>query len=158
MNKSQLKIACNVTGIFRDAKTGEILDTFKGKNLVVNTGLYSIAARLSGLDTPLNKKGTITFCAAGTDGTAVDPTDTVLGTEIQRKQVSVRDYISGTASFTTFFNTSEANGTLLELGLFGDDATSTADSGTMFCRLVINKTKTDSETLTLVWEVSVAAS
>jgi hypothetical protein len=155
---NNIKITFNVKGTFRNAETGEITKTFKGKNLVVNTGLNSFAARCAGMDIPANKKATITYCAIGLDGTAVDPTDTTLGSELFRKQISNRDYSSATSSFRTFFNTSEANGTLLEIGLFGDDATVTADSGTMFCRLVINKEKTTSETLTLDWDVTFAAS
>lgn len=154
---SEIKIKINVIGIFRDAKTGRITRQFKAHNLAVNTGLYSIASRLAGTDVPANKKGTITYCAVGTDNTAANPSDTTLGTEIFRKQVSVRSSTLGVARFRTFFNTSEANDTLLEAGLFGDDASATADSGTLFCRLIINKTKTSAETLTLDWEVSVAA-
>lgn len=154
---NEIKIGVNVIGTFRDAKTGRITGRFAKHNLTVNTGLYSIAARLAGVDIPANKKGTITYCALGTDGTAEGAAQTKLLAEIFRKQVSVRSSLLGVATFRTYFNTSEANDTLLEAGLFGDDASATADSGTLFCRLVINKTKTSSESLTLDWEVTVSA-
>ncbi len=147
----------NVIGTFRDAKTGRITHRFAKHNLAVNTGLYSIAARLAGTDVPANKKGTITYCGVGTGTTPPAAGDTTLETEIFRKQISVRSSTLGVARFRTFFNTSEANDALKELGLFGDAATVTADSGTLFCRLAIDKTKTSSETLTLDWEVAVAA-
>jgi hypothetical protein len=156
-SKSGIKISVNVIGTLRDAKTGKITGRFKGHNLAVNVGLYSIAARLAGTDIPANTKGAITYCAVGTDNTAAAAAQTKLVTELFRKAVSVRSSTLGVARFRTFFNTSEANDTLLELALFGDDATATADSGTMFCRIVINKSKTSSETLTLDWEVTVAA-
>ena len=54
-----------------------------------------------------------------------------------------------------FFNTSEANAALKEIGLFGDDATVTADTGTLFARAAIDKTKTSSETLTIDWDVEI---
>jgi len=66
-NNGQVKIAFNVHGFFTDVKTGKITDTFEGKNLVVDSGLESLAARLAGLDTPINKRGTITYCAVGTE-------------------------------------------------------------------------------------------
>ena len=152
-----IKISVNVIGTFRDARTGKITDRFEKHNLAVNTGLYSIAARLAGVDIPANKKGTITYCALGDDGTAAAADQTKLLGEIFRKQVSVRSSTLGVATFRTYFNTSEANDTLLEAGLFGDDASATTDSGTLFCRLVINKTKTDAESLTLDWEVTISA-
>ncbi len=155
--KKEIKIKINVVGTFRDARTGKITGRFAGHNLAVNTGLNSIAARLAGTDIPANKKATINYCAVGTGVTAPDPTDTTLETEVFRKQVSVRSSTLNVARFRTFFNTAEANETLRELGLFGDDATATGDSGTLFCRLAINKTKTSSETLTLDWEIQVAA-
>jgi hypothetical protein len=156
-NKSGLKISVNVVGTLRDARTGKITGQFKGKNLAVNVGLYSIAARLAGTDIPANTKGAITYCAVGTDNTPAAAGQIKLVTEIFRKLVSVRSSTLAVARFRTFFNTDEANDTLLELGLFGDDAAITADSGTLFCRIVINKTKTSAETLTLDWEVTVAA-
>lgn len=152
-----LKIRYNVRGVLRDFKTGEITGIFEGKNLVVDSGLESIASRLSGVSNPANK-GTITYCAVGTGTDAPAAADTTLQTETFRKQVSVRDYEDNVARFRTYFNTSEANATLREVGLFGDGASATTDSGTLFCRLSINKEKTDSESLTLDWEVQVSAS
>lgn len=156
--KSKLpKIRINAVFTFRDARTGRITDQFKAHNLAVNVGLYSIAARLAGVDIPANKKGTITYCAVGTGTDAPAAGDTELQTELKRKQVSVRSVANAVAKFRTFFSTSEANGALKEAGLFGDDASSTPDSGTLFCRLAINKTKTSAETLTIDWEVTVSA-
>ncbi len=157
LKSKSLKIRINAILTFRDARSGRITDRIRVHNLAVNTGLYSIAARLSGVDIPANVKGTITYCAVGTGTDAPAAGDTDLQTEHTRKQVSVRSVTDGVAKFRTFFNTSEANAALKEAGLFGDDATSAADSGTLFCRLAINKTKTSAETLTIDWEVSVSA-
>ena len=152
-----IKISVNVRGIFRNVKTGKITDRFEAHNLVVNVGLNSIASRLSGIDSPANKKGTITYCALGTSTTAADQGDTALVAESIRKLVSVRSVASNVAKFRTFFNTSEGNINIREIGLFGDDASSTPDSGTLFARLIVSRDKTDAETLTLDWEVTVAA-
>lgn len=150
---SQIKMIFNVKGVLRDAKTGKVKDTFYGKNMAVDDGLESLASRLSGTDDPTTK-GTILYCGLGTDSTAVTANDTDLGTETVRKLITTRSSTGKTAKFKTFFNTSEGNVTIREIGLFGDDATAVADSGTLFCRLIVNKTKTSSETLTLEWDVT----
>ena len=149
--KSGIRVAVNVHGILRDAKTGRITGEFWGHNLVPTVGLNSLAARISGTDNPATK-GTVTYCAVGTDSTAAAAGNTTLNTESFRKLVSVRNSTGATAKFRTFFNTSEANVTIREIGLFGDDATVAGDSGTLFARLIVNKTKTSSETLTLDWD------
>ena len=149
--KLGIRVSVNVHGVLRDAKTGRITDEFWGHNLVPSVGLASLAARLSGTDNPATK-GTVTYCAVGTNSTAAAAGNTALGTETFRKLVSVRNSSGATARFRTFFNTSEANVTIREIGLFGDDATVAADSGTLFARLIVNKTKTSSETLTLDWD------
>jgi len=100
-------------------------------------------------------RGQVTYIAVGTGTDAPNATDTDLQTELARKQISVRSALGDTASFRIFFNTSEANGTLKEIGLFGDDATVTADSGVLFARAAIDKEKTTSETLTIDWDLSI---
>lgn len=121
------------------------------KNLVTTAGKNMIAAALIGQS---NKY--ITYCAAGTNNTAPALGDTQLGGELGRKQISVSEISSladNTAVFTTFFNTSEVNGALKEFGLFGGAASGTANSGTLVCRALENRTKTSADTLTLVWSV-----
>lgn len=140
---------------FKNEKTGKIR-VFKYNNMVVNTGLYAIAARLAGTDIPANTKGAITYCAVGTGTNAPAAGNTDLQTELDRKQIAVRSSTNAVATFRTYFNTGEANGALKEVGLFGDDATSTTDSGTLFCRANIDKTKTAANSLTIDWEISIA--
>ena len=153
--KNKLKFKGKVTLTFKNEKTGKIR-VYEYDNLVVNTGLYAIAARLAGTDIPANTKGVITYCAVGTGTDAAAAGDTDLQTELDRKQIAVRSSLLGVATFRTYFNTGEAIGTLKEIGLFGDDATITADSGTLFCRAAIDKEKTSANSLTVDWEISVA--
>ena len=135
---------------FKNVHTGEIRIE-EVDNLVTTVGKVAIIENLRGLAS----RGVITYCAVGTDATAPDVGDTVLGTELARKLVSVRSNSSNVATFQTFFTTSEANGTLAEAGLFGDLATAVADSGTLFCHTAISKTKTSGETLTITWTVTI---
>lgn len=141
----------DVIVIIRDAKTGEIKSEDHVKNVFVTTGKNSLASRLVGTDSV----GVITYCAVGTDATAPEPEDTVLGAEEYRKLISVRSSAGNVATFTTFYTTSEANGALKEAGLFGDDATGSADSGTLFCHTAIDRTKTSGDTLTIQWAVTI---
>ena len=135
----------------RDAKTGKIKSVDRVKNVFVTTGKDSIASRLIGTDA----KAIITYCGVGTSAVAPVAGNTELTTEIFRKLISVRSVSGNIATFTTFFTTSEANGALKEAGLFGDDASATADSGTLFCHTAINRTKTTGDTLSIVWNVTI---
>ena len=149
-----MKLKSNVTVISENVKTGEvkILDTH---NIACTVGKNSLAQRMVG-----SIKGNVTYFAVGTGastgGDAPAVGDTALNTELYRKQISVRSATGNSATFRIFFNVNEANGTLTEIGLFGDDATVTADTGTLFARAAITKTKTDSETLTIDWDLTIA--
>lgn len=139
--------------ILRDAKTGRIKAREIYKNLFVTTGKEAVARGISGNITSNN--GQITYCAVGTSTTSPALGNTTLVAEIARKQISTRSSSGAVATFRTFFNQSEANGVLKEAGLFGEGASATTDSGTLFARTSINRTKSSSDTLTLSWTVTV---
>lgn len=141
-----------VTLVFRDPK-GHIKDVDHVKNLITTAGKSSIADALRG--TTDNNKGIATWHAVGTGTTAPVEADTDLEAEIFRKLISVRTVAANVASFQTFFTTSEANATLRELGLFGDDASSIPGSGTLFARVAINRVKSSNDTLTILHEVTI---
>ena len=122
-------------------------------NMFLTAGKNAIASSLIG--TTANNKGIITYCALGTGSTAPALSDVLLQTEIFRKLISVRSVVTNVATYQTYFTTEEANGVLREAGLFGDDASGTANTGTLFCRTAINRTKTSSDTLTLTWNVTI---
>lgn len=136
-----------------DAKTGELKSSDRYKNLVVTSAKNAIADALRG--NVANNNGQITYCALGTSTASPAAGDTTLVAEIARKLVSIRSASGKIATFKTFFNQSEGNGVIKEVGLFGGAATDTADSGTLYCRTNISRTKTSSDTLTLTWSVTV---
>lgn len=138
--------------LFHNIKTGK-KEEILVKNMFVTAGKNSLADALRGETS--NNKGIITYCALGTGTTAPALSDTALQTEIARKLISVRSASANVATFQTFFTTSEGNGTLKEAGLFGDLASGTANSGTLFCRTAINRTKSSNDTLTLSWAVTI---
>lgn len=139
---------------FENVKTGKVR-RYVYKNMVVTRAKTAIAQRLSGNA----DAGEITYCALGTGSTAPALADTQLQTELVRKLISVRSVSSNIASFQTFFTTSEGNGTLREAGLFGDaigvTASGTANSGQLYCRTEINRTKSSADTLTLTWSLTI---
>ena len=152
--EDSIKVKGQLTVIIRDAKSGKIKSIDVIKNMFVTRGKYAIAQRLAG-----QVVGDITYCALGTSTTAPALADTKLVTEIQRKLISVRSYLNNVATFQTFFTTAEGNGTLREAALFGNGvgqtASSSVDSGQIFCRTNINRTKTVSDTLTLEWTITI---
>lgn len=139
--------------VLRDGATGRIKSIEHYKNMFVTAGKNSLADALRG--TTDNNKGIITYCSLGTSSTAPALGDTSLIAEIQRKLVSVRSVAANVATFATFFTTAEGNGTLREAGLHGDDASASANTGTLFCRAAINRTKSSSDTLSLSWAVTI---
>jgi len=143
----------NVKLVFENVETGK-KEIISLHNTECTVGKNSLASRMAGAE-----KGQVTYFAIGTGdvsgGNAPDVSDVALVDELIRKQISVRSSTGNTANFRIFFNTSEANGTLTEIGLFGDDASITPDSGTLFARAVIDKTKTSAETLTIDWSLDV---
>lgn len=120
-------------------------------NLITNAGKESIAGGLIGED----NQGEITYMAVGTNTTAPAPANTQLGTELARKQVSVRTRGANIATFETFYRTDEANGVLKEIGLFGGTASTTPNSGTMFTHATCNFTKSSAETMTVTYRIVV---
>jgi hypothetical protein len=147
-----IKIKGSVKITMRNVDTGEIVYQTVS-NLITTAGKVSMASALRGLTS--NNQGIITYCAVGTDATAPDSANTTLGTELGRKLVSVRSSASNVATFQTFFTTNEVNGTLKEAGLFGDDASGTVDTGTLFAHTAIDRTKTSSDTLTFEWTITI---
>lgn len=153
LNEQAIKIKGSVELVCRDALTGKIKWIERTHNMFVTAGKNNLAAAMAG--SAVANKGKITYCALGTGTTAPALADTTLQTELGRKLVSVRSSSGNVATFQTFFTTSEVVGTLREAALFGDDATATADSGALFCRTAINRTKSSSDTLTLTWTVTI---
>lgn len=139
--------------VIRDARTGKVKSHDRVKNMFVTAGKNSLADALRG--TTSNNKGIITYCAVGSSIVAPTLADTSLLAEIARKAISLRSVAGNIATFQTFFTTDEANGTLREAGLFGDAATASANTGTLFCRAAINRTKSSSDTLTISWSVTI---
>ena len=146
------KVKC----ILEDVNTGE-KEIKEYDNLIVNVGKVAIARRLAGIGLKANE-GQATYGATGTDATAPDVTDTILGTELARKLVASSSYNAGMrqCEIRTYFNKTESIGALKEFGLFGEDAAGGGGSGTLFNHAAINITKDNTKALTIVVTITIS--
>lgn len=144
----QIKISGKVRFIFTDVKTGKKEISKWHKNIIPTEGREAIGRRLGNIALKANE-GMVTYGAVGTGTTTPQNSDTQLETELFRKLIASASYSANVITIRTFYTTGEANGALKEFGLFGEDASAAANSGTLFQRVNINRTKTASKTLTI---------
>jgi len=155
MPDNQLTIKGRVRLIFEDVKTGEIEISEWIENIIPTVGRTAIARRLRNVRTKSNE-GIVTYGAVGTGSSTPANSDIKLATELIRKTIASSSNADNVVTFRIFFTTSEANGTLTEFGLFGEDASVSADSGTLFERVLFSKTKTSAKTLTIESQITIS--
>lgn len=124
-------------------------------NVICNTGKNAIIAQLAGTNTVTLAPG---YGAVGTGAGTPAATDTTLFTESARVVLAVGAVASNVATLKYFFNSSQGNGTLTNMGVFhhgnASTATSSADTGILLSKVAITTTKTSSETLTLLFTLT----
>jgi hypothetical protein len=144
--KGRMKGAFHI--VCRDAVTGQIVEERRGHNIIVNTASILIARLLKDSREP---DAGISYLAVGTGAAGWNlqnppqPTvsQTALYSEIARKAFTTPDvnFIdpetgdptvvpTGVVDFAMTFAETEAVGPLVEMGLFGGDASDLRDSGT----------------------------
>lgn len=161
------------TIILRDAKTGDVIEERTGKNIIVNSASTLIARLLKDNSEP---DAGISYLAMGTGASGWNlqnppqpsTSQTALENEIARKAFTTEDVTfvdpdtgdptvvpTNVVDYTATFAETEAVGPIVEMGLFGGDATDTADSGTQINYRtfpVINKT--NSMSLTIIFRIT----
>lgn len=132
----------NAVGEYRiTIDDGGAEETFELKNRVMNAYLDGLVGLLKG-DDDLQIK----YLAVGDSSVALADTQTKLGNEVFRTQVTTQT-LTATGTLETRFRiqASEGVGTINEIGVFaGSAATSVKDSGIMISRILWNKEKTNS--------------
>ncbi len=125
-------------------------DRMETHNIALNTGRTVVLNFLS------NAGGYtgINYFAVGTGLVSVASTDTTLVTEVFRKAITTVSISGQTVTFTTTFATTEGNYSYTEAGLFGNGATGTVGSGTLFTHASYVYTKTSSVILTNSYAMS----
>jgi len=150
---------------------GKIVKTIHQSNIIVNTASILIARLLKDNKEPTNG---ISYLGIGSGNDSWDPFDppapttsqTLLESEFYRKSISSSTFVdpqtaeptsvhTNIVDYATTFSESEAVGPIMELALFGGEATSTLDTGTMLnwrTFPVINKT--NAMTLTIIFRIT----
>lgn len=96
----------------------------------------------------------INYAALGSGTNAPANANTTLQTEVFRNTIASRTSASNIAFATAFFGATEAVGTHKEAGIFAS-ATASANSGILMSRVAIDIVKTNTQTLTLDWTLTI---
>lgn len=150
---------------------GKIIKTYHHSNIIVNTASILIARLLKDSNEPT---AGISFLGVGSGNDGWDPFDppapttsqTLLENEFYRKSISTSTFVdpqtaepttvpTNIVDYATTFSEAEAVGPIMELALFGGEASATTNTGTMLnwrTFPVINKT--NAMTLTIIFRIT----
>lgn len=109
------------------ASKKELVFRNRKHNLFVSLGKYLVIDFLIG-----ETRTGLTYHALGTIGNTPLVTDTVLGMEASRNSITSKTRSGTSMVMSTFFSAALSTFYIRECGLFGNGATSTANSGTLF--------------------------
>lgn len=141
----KLKLSGWVIWELRNA-AGVLLFRDECHNLVVDEGLKLIASLLIGSGTAPS------HMAIGSDGTAPDPSDSALGTELARVVFTSATVTGNVATYVGTFGAGVGTGTVEEAGIFNDGTT-----GDMLCRTTHGAfAKAAGDTLTITWDLTLS--
>lgn len=146
IKKDNLNATGSLTIAIKDAN-GNVKQELTVPNLVVDTGLDFIAARMNG-----TSDAVMSHMAVGTGSTAAAAGDTALETQSAIEALTSATVTDNAIAFVATFAAGTGTGALTEAGIFN-----ASSSGTMLCRTVfsvINKGASDSMTVT--WTVTIS--
>lgn len=149
MNSTEsLRVCGHLTFVLRD-RYGRVKELRRVHNLIVNTGLGHITARLVG-----TSQGVMSHMALGAGSSVVAAGNTTLGSQLGSREAFESVVRQGLSSesvvYVATFDPGEATGAITEAGIFN-----AASAGVMLCRTVfavINKSASD--TLQVTWTVT----
>jgi len=150
MFKDGIKANGTVSIVLQD-EHGNVKETCKVKNLIVDTGLDFIASRMKDATATA-----MTHMAAGSGTTAASASDTdlesILGSVELLDSTNVTD---NSIVYISTFEAGDATGTVSELGIFN-----AASGGTMLCRTVLGSaiTKSATDQMQVTWTITITAS
>ncbi len=150
---------------------GKVIKTIHQSNIIVNTASILISRLLKNNQEP---QAGISFLAVGSGNSAWNPFDppapttsqTLLENEFYRKSISMSTFVdpqtaepTSTATnivdYATTFAEAEAVGPIMELALFGGEASTTTNTGTMInWRTFPVISKTNAMSLTIIFRIT----
>ena len=145
--KENLKATGRLTITVFD-KEGNLKDTKTVPNLVVTVGKNYIASRMAGTAATV-----MNAMAIGAGVVSPSASDTALGAELGRANLTSFTASTNTVTATATFNAGNGTGAVTEAGIFNDQTS----GGTMLCRTtfpVVNKAAGDS--IAITWVVTVS--
>ncbi len=119
------------------------------QNMITDAGLNYMRDLLDG---SINPPTEIRYIAFGSSNAPLAASDTKLGNEFFRKQVTKQELPgTGQVASTVYIAPYEANQQIEEIGVFaGPDATAAKDSGVLIARVLWSHLKTELESLQIV--------
>lgn len=136
----------------RDAQTNELLWQKSYKNMLTNINREIRSNMLRGTYTRGNTALQIKYIALGTGTTAPSLSQTQLVSESYRQYLTQSTLVStGVVRTTWSIGASNANFHIYEIGVFcGDSATSSADTGNMISRVLVDIDKNSNMVLNVI--------
>lgn len=126
---------------YTDNTFSQIIAVKEYHNLITDDGFNAFMRGIAGAGTIANE-GIATYMAVGSGTNVPNAANTTLQTELFRKQLVTKTVAANVITLSCFFTTAEGAGAWKEVGVFGEDASETANSGTLFNRAAIDVTKT----------------
>lgn len=132
--------------IQRFNEIGELVESRKLKNLVVQSGKNFIASRMAGVS-----EAVMSHMAVGTDAISPVSTDIALNAELTRVALASTTTNTNVNTYVATYPAGVGTGALTEAGIFN-----ASTGGTMLCRTtfaVVNKGANDS--ITITWNITI---
>jgi hypothetical protein len=147
----RLRVTGHVTLVLT-GPDGAVKEVREQSNLVVNTGLGHVTARLAG-----TSQGVMSHIGIGSGSTAAAGGDTALGSQVGARKTLDSTTRTGASNqsivYVGTFYPGESSGSIREAGIFN-----ASTSGVMLCRTVFGVvTKAAQDTLQITWTLTFSA-
>jgi hypothetical protein len=148
--RDDLSLGANLEIMVNDAITGDVLRVERIHNLVVTSGRNLVRDFLNS-DTGLTG---LTHVAISTSTSIEAASDTGIGAEVHRAALTQKTKSDASLNCKYYLQSGDANGyTITKIGLFGNGATTSTDSGTFYAEgLFTAIIKTASISVTFSWD------